>query len=217
MSHLPGLRVIYPAFADDASGLLRTAIRSRGMTFCLEPKYLYNRKEARTAPTDPEFCIPFGQGRVRREGEDLSIITYGTTVHFSLEVAEKLAGEGHSIEVFDLRSIKPLDRDGIVASVRRTGKVLIVHEDHMFNGIGAKSRPSWPRIVHGPRRPHRPGRGQRHPHRLFAHPRKETLPGVAESKPRPATCSPSNPQVNSGVGRGCRPPNMIGAWDATSS
>ncbi len=138
MSHLPGLRVVYPAFADDASGLLRTAIRSRGMTFCLEPKYLYNRKEARAEKTDPEYCIPFGRGRVRREGEDLSIITYGTTVHFSLTVAEKLAEEGHSIEVFDLRSIKPLDREGIAATVRRTGKVLIVHEDHLFNGIGSE-------------------------------------------------------------------------------
>lgn len=138
MSHLPGVRVVYPAFADDASGLLRTAIRSQGMTFFLEPKYLYNRAEARAPKTDDDFCVPFGKGRVRRQGDDLSIITYGNTVHFSLEVANKLAEEGHSIEVFDLRSIKPLDVEGIVATVRRTGKVLIVHEDHLFQGVGGE-------------------------------------------------------------------------------
>jgi len=138
MAHLPGVRVVYPCSADDASGLLRTAIRSEGLTFFLEPKYLYNRVEARAPMTDENYCIAFGEGRVRRAGEDLSIITYGNTVHFSLEVAEKLAAEGYSVEVFDLRSIKPLDEEGIVASVKRTGKALIVHEDHLFNGIGSE-------------------------------------------------------------------------------
>jgi len=138
MSHLPGVRVVYPCFADDAAGMLRTAMRSKGVTFFLEPKFLYNRKEARTPPASSNFCVPFGEGRVRRAGEDLSIITYGNTVHLSLDVAEKLATEGHSVEVFDLRSIKPIDEEGIKASVRRTGKVLVVHEDHMFNGIGSE-------------------------------------------------------------------------------
>jgi len=138
MSHLPGVRVIYPAFADDASGLLRTAIRSEGLTFFLEPKYLYNRPEARSPKTAETFAIPFGKGRVRRSGTDMSIITYGNTVHHSLRVAEKLEAEGHSVEVFDLRCIKPLDVEGICESVRRTGKVLIVHEDHRFQGIGGE-------------------------------------------------------------------------------
>ena len=136
MSHLPGWRVVYPAFADDAAGLLRTAIRSEGPTFFLEPKFLYNRAEAKAPKTSSTYAVPFGVGRVRRSGTDVSIITYGNTVHMSLRVAEKLAADGASIEVFDLRSIKPLDEDGIVASVRRTGKVLIVHEDHMFQGVG---------------------------------------------------------------------------------
>jgi 2-oxoisovalerate dehydrogenase E1 component len=136
MSHLPGVRVIYPAFADDAAGLLRTAIRSEGMTFFLEPKYLYNRPEARAPKGSDRFAIPFGKGRVRRSGTDATIITYGNTVHFSLRVAERLESEGHSVEVFDLRCIKPLDEEGIVETVRRTGKVLIVHEDHWFQGIG---------------------------------------------------------------------------------
>lgn len=138
MSHLPGVRVIYPAFADDASGLLRTAIRSEGLTFFLEPKFLYNRPEARSPKTAENFAIPFGKGRVRRSGTDMSIITYGNTVHHSLRVAEKLEAEGHSVEVFDLRCIKPLDVEGICESVRRTGKVLIVHEDHRFQGIGGE-------------------------------------------------------------------------------
>lgn len=136
MSHLPGVRVVYPSFADDAAGLLRTAIRSEGMTFFLEPKYLYNRPEARSPKTNDRFAVPFGRGRVRRSGTDATIITYGNTVHFSLRVAERLEAEGHSVEVFDLRSIKPLDEEGIVETVRRTGKVLIVHEDHWFQGIG---------------------------------------------------------------------------------
>ncbi len=138
MSHLPGIRVVYPAFADDASGLLRTAIRSQGPTFFLEPKYIYNRKEARAGQTDENYCIPFGKGRVRREGDDLSIITYGNTVHLALQAAETLAQEGHSVEVFDLRSIKPLDEDGIRATVQKTGKALVLHEDHLFGGIGGE-------------------------------------------------------------------------------
>lgn len=138
MSHLPGIRVVYPAFADDACGLLRTAIRSEGPTFFLEPKYLYNRPDAQGPKYGPDFAIPFGKGRVRRAGDDLSIITYGNTVHMALQVAEELSQAGHSIEVFDLRSIKPLDRDGICASVKKTGKALILHEDHGFNGIGGE-------------------------------------------------------------------------------
>jgi 2-oxoisovalerate dehydrogenase E1 component len=138
MSHLPGVRVVYPAFAEDAAGLLRTAIRSQGMTFFLEPKYLYNRAEAKGPNLGSEHAVPFGKGRVRHSGVELSIITYGNTVSMALLVAQKLKEEGHSIEVFDLRSIKPLDEEGIFQTVRRTGKVLVVHEDHRFNGIGSE-------------------------------------------------------------------------------
>jgi 2-oxoisovalerate dehydrogenase E1 component len=138
MSHLPGVRVVYPAFADDAAGLLRSAIRSQGLTFFLEPKFLYNRPEARAPKTSDRFAVPFGKGRVRKSGTDASVITYGNTVHHALRVADKLEAEGHSVEVFDLRSIKPLDVEGICESVRRTGKVLVLHEDHMFQGIGGE-------------------------------------------------------------------------------
>ncbi len=138
MSHLPGVRVVYPAFADDAAGLLRTAIRSNGMTFFLEPKHLYNRAESKGPIYGDDYAIAFGKGKVRRPGRDISVITYGNTVSMALQVAEKLAGEGREVEVFDLRSIKPLDVEGICASVRRTGKALVLHEDHRFNGIGGE-------------------------------------------------------------------------------
>lgn len=138
MSHLPGLRVVYPAFAEDAAGLLRTAIRSCGPTFFLEPKYLYNRAEAKGPVYDRDFAIAFGQGKIRRAGQDASIICYGNTVHMALQVALELEKDNYSLEVFDLRSIKPLDYTGIINTANKTGKVLIVHEDHLFNGIGGE-------------------------------------------------------------------------------
>ncbi|MEM7494845.1 MAG: thiamine pyrophosphate-dependent enzyme [Myxococcota bacterium] len=138
MSHLPGVRVVAPSCADDAAGLLRTAIRSQGPTFFLEPKYLYNRREATGPVLGSEHAVPFGKGRVRRHGEDLTIITYGNTVPMALAVAEKLANEGHDVGVFDLRGLKPLDEEGIFACVKNTGKVLVVHEDHLFAGLGGE-------------------------------------------------------------------------------
>jgi 2-oxoisovalerate dehydrogenase E1 component len=138
MSHLPGVRVVYPAFADDAAGLLRTSIRSEGMTFFLEPKNLYNRVEARSPQTSDDYAIPFGKGRFHRRGEDLTLISYGNTIHFCNKVADKLQAEGYEITVFDLRSIKPLDTEGIIEATRMSGKVLVVHEDHLFNGIAGE-------------------------------------------------------------------------------
>jgi 2-oxoisovalerate dehydrogenase E1 component len=138
MSHLPGIRVLAPAFADDAAGLLRTAIRSEGPTFFLEPKYLYNRPDAASPRYGRDFAIDFGKGRLRRQGSDASVISYGNTVHMALKAAEDLANEGYSVEVFDLRSIRPLDLEGIVSAVKRTGKILVLHEDHLFNGIGGE-------------------------------------------------------------------------------
>lgn len=134
---LPGIRVVVPAFADDAAGLLRTAMRSRGCTVYLEPKSLYNAKYAMTSVPE-DFEVPFGKARVRREGKDLSIITYGNTVHFSLEAAEALAKEGYEVEVLDLRSLNPLDYDAIVATVKKTHRALVVHEDKVFGGFGGE-------------------------------------------------------------------------------
>lgn len=134
---LPGIRVVVPAFADDAAGLLRTAMRSAGVTVYLEPKALYNSKPAMTFVPD-DFEVPFGKARLRREGKDLSIITYGNTVHYSLEAAAKLEKEGFDIEVLDLRSLNPLDEESILATVEKTNRVLVVHEDKVFAGFGGE-------------------------------------------------------------------------------
>jgi 2-oxoisovalerate dehydrogenase E1 component len=134
---LPGIRVVYPAFADDAAGLLRTAIRSRGITLFLEPKFLYNNPMARTN-VPAEFAVPFGKARVRRQGTDLTILAYGTPVHFALEAAEILASEGKKVEVIDLRSLVPLDLEAAIASVRRTSRALVAHEDKVHGGFGGE-------------------------------------------------------------------------------
>ncbi|HVB38044.1 MAG TPA: thiamine pyrophosphate-dependent enzyme, partial [Vicinamibacterales bacterium] len=137
LTTLPGLRVVVPAFADDAAGLLRTAIRSRGLTAFLEPKHLYNLPAAR-ARVPAEFAVPFGRARVRRAGTDLTIVAYGTVVHFALEAAETLAAEGTQVEVVDLRSLVPLDLETVLRSVRKTSRVLVAHEDKVHGGFGGE-------------------------------------------------------------------------------
>jgi len=138
LTTLPGVRIVYPSFADDAAGLLRTSIRSKGFTMFMEPKALYNAVEAAT-PIPDDFEVPFGKARIRHEGDDLTIITYGNTTHFCITVAERLKKEQHkSVEVIDLRSLIPLDKEAIFASVKKTNKVLIVHEDKVFSGFGAE-------------------------------------------------------------------------------
>lgn len=134
---LPGLRVVSPSFADDAAGLLRTAIRSEGPTIYLEPKCLYNAKNAMSFVPE-EFEVPFGKARVRRAGSQLTVITYGNTTHFCLEAAEILAKEGLDIEVIDLRSLVPLDKDAILTSLQKTNRALVVHEDKVFGGFGGE-------------------------------------------------------------------------------
>ncbi|QQR74088.1 MAG: 2-oxoisovalerate dehydrogenase [Holophagales bacterium] len=137
LATLPGIRIVTPAFADDAAGLLRTAVRSRGITVYLEPKFLYNARTAR-AHVPPGFCVPFGRARRRRAGSELTIVTYGTAVHLALEAAEHLAEEGRSVEVLDLRSLVPLDWEAIARSVRKTSRALVVHEDKVHGGFGGE-------------------------------------------------------------------------------
>ena len=138
LTSIPGARIVYPSFADDAAGLLRTSLRSKGFTVFLEPKAQYNSVEAASfVPED--FEVPFGKARIRRPGSDLSVITYGNTTHFCLSVAEKLKKEHNwDVEVIDIRSLIPLDTETIFASVKKTSKVLIVHEDKVFSGFGAE-------------------------------------------------------------------------------
>ncbi len=138
LTTLPGCRVVYPSFADDAAGLLRTSMRSEGLTVFMEPKALYQAPIAATYVPD-DFEVPFGKARVRREGTDISVFTYGNTTHMCIEAANKIASEhGASVEIVDLRSLLPLDEESIIASVKKTGKALVVHEDKVFGGFGGE-------------------------------------------------------------------------------
>jgi len=136
--NFPGIRIAYPSYADDAAGLLRSAIRSRGVTLFLEPKALYNSPKAAT-PVPDDFEVPFGKARLRRQGKDMSIITYGNTTIMSVEVADQIAKEtGQEIEVLDLRTLAPIDKEAIIRTVKKTAKVLVVHEDKITGGAGGE-------------------------------------------------------------------------------
>jgi 2-oxoisovalerate dehydrogenase E1 component len=137
LASIPGVRIVYPSFADDAAGLLRTAMRSRGLTMFMEPKALYQDPRAATAIPD-DFEVPFGKARIRRSGTDLSVITYGNTTLMCLDAAEKLEKEGFSAEVIDLRTLVPFDRETILNSVKKTSRVLVVHEDKVHGGFGGE-------------------------------------------------------------------------------
>jgi 2-oxoisovalerate dehydrogenase E1 component len=138
LSTLPGLRIVYPSFADDAAGLLRTSIRSKGPTVFFEPKALYNDPAA-TAAVPEDFEVPFGKARIRRQGDRLTVVTYGNTTHMCLRAAEKIANDKNiEIEVIDIRSIVPLDTETILRSVEKTSRVIVVHEDKQFSGFGAE-------------------------------------------------------------------------------
>lgn len=134
---IPGVRIVYPSFADDAAGLLRTAMRSRGLTMFMEPKALYQDPKAAAVIPD-DFEVPFGKARIRNEGSDLTLLTYGNTTHLSIEAANRIQKEGGSVEVIDLRSLIPLDEETIFKSIQKTNKVLIVHEDKVFGGFGGE-------------------------------------------------------------------------------
>ncbi|MBX3132689.1 MAG: alpha-ketoacid dehydrogenase subunit beta [Gemmatimonadaceae bacterium] len=134
--HTPGLKVVYPATAEDAKGLMKAAIRDDDCVLFFEHKYLYRRVKG-TMPAG-DHVVPIGRARVAREGRDVSIITYAATVHKSLEAAERLAAEGIEVEVIDLRSLAPLDDEAIFTTVRKTNRVLIVHEDTRTGGIAGE-------------------------------------------------------------------------------
>jgi 2-oxoisovalerate dehydrogenase E1 component len=138
LASIPGVRIVMPASAEDASGLLRCAFRTRGLTVYLEPKFLYNHAWGKGAYPAPHLCVPIGRARLRRRGRDLSIITWGNTVHLALAAAERLAGEGMDVDVLDLRSILPFDQDAIAECVHRTGKAMIVHEAGLTGGFGGE-------------------------------------------------------------------------------
>ena len=134
--HTPGLKVIYPSTAYDAKGLLKSAIRDNNPVLFLEHKFLYRRIKEELPEDD--YTVPIGKAIVRREGRDLTIVTYAAMMHTSLEAAEELAKEGIDAEVVDLRTLLPLDKDTILQSVKKTNKLLIVHEDTKTGGIAGE-------------------------------------------------------------------------------
>lgn len=134
--HTPGLKVVYPSTAEDAKGLMKAAIRDEDCVLFFEHKYLYRRIKGVMPAGD--HVVPIGKARLAREGTDVSIITYAATVYKALEAAEQLASEGISVEVLDLRTLAPLDDEAIIATVRKTNRLLIVHEDTRTGGIAGE-------------------------------------------------------------------------------
>ena len=135
--HTPGIKIAYPATVEDAKGLLKAAIRDDDPVLFFEHKYLYRRIKAPSPP--PEHVVPLGKARIARAGRDLTIVTYAATVHKALEAAEQLAREdGLEVEVLDLRTVLPIDDAAIVASVQKTNRVLLVHEDTVTGGIAGE-------------------------------------------------------------------------------
>ncbi len=134
--HTPGLKVIAPATPYDAKGLLKSAIRDNNPVVFLEHKKTY--RLVRGEVPDGEYTIPIGKADIKRAGSHVTVVTYGLMLHYCLEAAGILAQEGIEVEVVDLRTLKPLDRETILESVKKTSKLLIVHEDNLTGGVGAE-------------------------------------------------------------------------------
>jgi 2-oxoisovalerate dehydrogenase E1 component len=138
MAHIPGIRLAFPSNAADAKGLLKAAIRGDDPVIFMEHKGLYRQGYASSPEPDENYVLPFGIASIKRVGSDISVITYGALVQKSLEAARKLEEKGISVEVIDLRTINPLDKETIFNSVQKTGKVLIAHEDSLTGGFGGE-------------------------------------------------------------------------------
>jgi 2-oxoisovalerate dehydrogenase E1 component beta subunit len=135
-THVPGLKVVQPSTPYDAKGLLKAAIRDNNPVIYFEHKHLYRR--IREDVPDDDFIVPLGVADTKREGRDLTIVTYGAMVHECLAVAERLSSEGAECEVIDLRSLCPLDKHSFLTSVRKTSRALVVYEAHLTGGFGGE-------------------------------------------------------------------------------
>jgi len=134
--HVPGLKVLTPATAYDAKGLIKSAIRDNDPVIFFEHKGLYRR--VKEDLPEEEYTVPIGKARVFRPGNDLSIITYGAMVYIASDAADQLAKEGISVEIVDLRTVLPIDEETILESVRKTSKAILLHEDVMTGGVGGE-------------------------------------------------------------------------------
>ncbi|HEY2664214.1 MAG TPA: alpha-ketoacid dehydrogenase subunit beta [Candidatus Binataceae bacterium] len=134
--HTPGLRIVSPATPADAKGLLKTAIRDDNPVLYFEHKLLYATKGE--VPDDPDFTVPMGKAAIRREGDALTLVAFSAMVPKALKVAERLAQEGHNLEVIDPRSVSPFDRSAIIESVKKTGKIVVAEEAYKTLGVGAE-------------------------------------------------------------------------------
>ena len=135
-AHIPGLKVVIPSTPYDAKGLLRSSIRDNDPVLFFEHKKMY--RSVRGDVPDTDYVVPLGRASVTREGSQLTVIAYGLMAHYALEAADVVADEGISVEVVDLRTLRPLDKETVLNSVRKTGKCLVVYEDNRFGGYGAE-------------------------------------------------------------------------------
>jgi 2-oxoisovalerate dehydrogenase E1 component beta subunit len=136
-AHAGGIKVMCPAFPSDAKGLLKSAIRDDNPCLFLEHKWIYRRvKEA--VSENPDFLVPIGTANIRREGDDVTIVTYGAMVHKALEAAQSLEEKGVSVEVVDLRTVYPLDEQTVLGSIEKTSRAIVLSESYRFVGIGAE-------------------------------------------------------------------------------
>ncbi|MFH2039883.1 MAG: alpha-ketoacid dehydrogenase subunit beta, partial [Chloroflexota bacterium] len=135
-THTPGLKVVVPSNPKDAIGLLKSAVRDPNPVLFFEPKKGYRLIKGEVP--EGEHLVPIGKAAVSREGSDVSVFAYGMMHYYTLQAAEKLSGEGIHVEVIDLRTLYPVDRESILASVRKTGKALVVYEDNLTGGYGAE-------------------------------------------------------------------------------
>ena len=133
LTHIPGIKVVSPGNANDAKGLLKSSIQDNNIVIFMEPKALYGKKEEVTQ--DPDFYIPLGKGEIKREGTDLTIVTYGRMLERVLKAAEEVAEQGINVEVVDPRTLVPLDKELIFESVKKTGKLMLVNDAYKTGGF----------------------------------------------------------------------------------